>query len=197
MISEKFVLLAALLNLIGSTSYVVATIRGKTKPNRITFFLWAVAPLIAFSAELGEGVGLPALMTFMVGFGPLMVFIASFVNRKAYWKITKLDWVFGGLSLLGLSLWAITRNGNLAILFSITADGLAAAPTVIKSYKFPDTENHLIYTLGAISAAITMLTIKDWSFAHYGFPAYILLVTSLISFLIISKIGRKPAGIAT
>lgn len=191
MLDPKFVLVGALLNLSGSTSYVLATLKGKTKPNRITWILWALAPLIAFAAELNEGVGLRSLMTFMVGFGPLMIVTASFVNKKSFWKLTTFDYVCGGLSVLGLLLWAITRHGNVAIIFSILADGLAAVPTVVKSYKQPQTERAYIFTAGAVSAAITLLTIDKWTLANYGFPLYVLLICTLLASLIRFKIGPK------
>jgi hypothetical protein len=55
--------------------YLRDTLRGTTKPNRVTWLLWAVAPLLAAAVELSEGVGLRALPTFMVGFMPLLVFV--------------------------------------------------------------------------------------------------------------------------
>lgn len=102
MISLNFVYLGAFLNLCGSSKYVYDTLKGKTKPNRISWFLWATAPLIAFAAELNQGVGIRSLMTFMVGFGPLMVVIASFISKKSIWKLSTFDYVCGGLSILGL-----------------------------------------------------------------------------------------------
>jgi len=50
------------------------------------------------------------------------------------------DLICGILSLVGLVLWMITKVGNVAIFFSIVADGLAAVPTLVKAYKYPDTE---------------------------------------------------------
>lgn len=104
MIDERFVIFGALFNLIGGSSYVIATLEGRARPNRVTWFIWAVAPLIAFIAQLTQGVGLRSLMTFMVGFMPLLVFIASFVNKKSYWKLTNFDLFCGFLSLVGLAL---------------------------------------------------------------------------------------------
>jgi hypothetical protein len=184
LLPENAVIAGAVLNLIGSTSYVVATIKGKAKPNRVSWGLWALAPLIAFAAELGQGVGIQSLLTFMVGFGPLMVFIASFVGKKAYWKITKFDWWCGGLSLAALALWAITRDGNVAIFFAILADALAAVPTIAKAYKDPKSESYPVFLFGGISAGITLLTIDNWSFANYGFPAYIFAICALMVGLI-------------
>lgn len=189
MLDPKFVIVGAFFNLFGSLSYVVATLKGKTTPNRVTWFLWALAPLLAFSAQLSKGVGLSSLMTFMVGFGPLMVLSASFINRKSVWKITKFDFTCGVLSILGLLLWALTREGNVAIALSITADAFAALPTIVKSYTSPETEYSQIFLFGAISASITLLTIDNWNFATYGFPLYIFGICLVIFGLVHFKIG--------
>lgn len=191
MISDKFVIFAALLNLWGSLGYANLTLKGKVKPNRVTFSLWALAPLVAFGAQIGEGVGLQSLMTFMVGFGPLLVLIASFLNKESYWQLKKFDYICGGLSIIGLGLWAITGEGNLAIFFAILADGLAALPTVVKSYIAPKTENWFLYFLAVISAIITLLTIDKWTFAYWGFPVYILAICIVITILVKFELGKK------
>ena len=190
MINENFIYLGAALNLVGSTSYVIQTIKGKTKPNRVTWFLWALAPMIAFGAMLGEGVSvLGGLMTFMVGFGPLLVLIASFVNKKSVWKITTFDIVCGILSLVGVGLWFITRTATIAIVFSILADALAGLPTLVKSFKEPETESSLVFFFGAISAAITLLEAKVWDFAYVGFALYIFIICAVIFILVRFKLG--------
>jgi len=105
MIDEKFIIFGAVLSFIGQISYLTNTIGGKVKPNKVTWFFWALIPLVAFAAEIKQGVGLVSLMTFMVGFGPLTIFIASFVNKKSYWKIHPLDIFCGFLSVSGLVMW--------------------------------------------------------------------------------------------
>lgn len=82
MLNENFVILGAVIAAIGSLSYLIDTIKGKAKPNRVTFFLWTLAPMIAFAAEIKQGVGMQSLITFMVGFSPLLIFLASFTNKK-------------------------------------------------------------------------------------------------------------------
>jgi hypothetical protein len=190
-LNENWVILGACLNLIGTSSYAIDTIKGKVKPNKISWLLWAIAPLIAFSAQVSQSFGLISLMTFAVGFGPLVIFISSFINKKAYWKITKFDIVCAGFSVIGLVLWQITKIGNIAILFSLLADGLASVPTILKSYKFPETESWAPFTIGTIGALISLLTVTNWSFGYIAFPIYIMSVNSIISFLIYTKIGKK------
>ncbi len=195
MISENFVYLALVITIIGSLGYLIKTLQGKVQPNRVTWFLWATVPLIAFAAQLDQVEGPQKLLTLFVGLDPLLIFLASFINKKAYWKAEKRDYFFGGLSIIGLVLWLTTGVGNIAILFSIIADLLAAVPTLIKSYRNPETESSIGFVAPAIGSFITILTIKEWDFATYSFPIYILIICSVLSFLIISKIGKKLSPI--
>lgn len=191
MLNENFVIIGTAISAIGGIKYLLETIKGKVKPNKITFFLWALAPLVAFAAEVKQGVGIQSLMTFWMGFGPLLIFIASFFNKKAAWKLNSFDLICGAFSIIGLLFWYITRVGNIAIIFAILADGLAALPTIVKAYKFPQTESGWLYLAGVISALLTLLTIKTWSFAYYGFPTYIVIVSSIIFLLVQFKVGPK------
>ncbi len=184
MIDERFIFLGLLFNVFGTAKYIIATLRGQTKPNRVTFFLWALAPLIAFAAQIHEGVGLSSLMTFIVGFNPLLIFLASFVNKRSVWKLHTLDKVCGALSLVGLGLWLIFQTGEIAILFAIAADALAAIPTVVKSYHEPETENPWPFIAGIVSATVALLTAKVYDFATISFPVYILLICIILVYLI-------------
>jgi hypothetical protein len=113
MLNENFVYIGAALSFLGALSYLIDTLKGKAQPNKVTWFVWALAPLVALWPTLQQGVGVQSLLTFMVGFNPLLIFLASFVNKKAYWKITKLDLTCGALSILGL----VLRKGHQGFLF--------------------------------------------------------------------------------
>lgn len=190
MINQNFIYLGAAISFFGSVGYLTETLKGKVKPNKVTWFLWALAPLIAFVAQVKQGVGLQSLFTFMMGFIPIIIFLASFINKKSYWKIKKLDLVCGGLSIIGLIGWQITKADNIAIIFSIIADLLASWPTIIKSYEHPETENYLIYLGNAIFALITLLTIKVWNFETYSFSLYLFFATLLMTFLIKFRVKK-------
>lgn len=175
MLSENFVWLGLLVGVVGTSSYLIATIKGKVKPNRLSWLILGIAPLVAFAAELQEGVGVRSVMTFWVGFAPLLIFFASFVNRKAYWKLTRFDITCASLSVSALILWALTGSGNIAIALSIAADGLAVLPILVKSWRFPHTEVPWAFMGGMVNSAIAMLVLDRWHFADYAFPLYIFL----------------------
>ncbi len=191
MLHRNFIIIGTLIGAVGSVAYLIDTVKGKVKPNRVSFLLWSIVPFIAFFAQIKQGVGLEALMTFSTGFLPLTVFIASFVNKQAKWKLTWFDLICGILSLVGLVLWMITKVGNVAIFFCIVADGLAAVPTIVKAYKYPDTEIAWPWITTVFGVVLTLLTLSTFTFANCGFILYILVVNILIYALVQFRLGEK------
>jgi hypothetical protein len=190
MISENFVYFAFALSMVGTLSYLVAMLRGKAKPNRVTFLMWALAPLIGFFGQLSEGVGVQSLFTLSVAVGPLAVVALSFFVKQSYWKLGKIDYAFGVLAAIGIILWQVTDNGLYAIVFSILADFLAAIPTLIKSYYHPETENATAFGLSSVASVVTLLTLDNWRFEDYAFSLYILFIGIVFYSLIQFKIGN-------
>ncbi len=187
-INENFVYLGVAIGVLGSLGYLRDTLRGTTQPNRVTWLLWAVAPLLAAAVEFTSGVGLRSLTTFSVGFMPLLIFIASFHNPAAVWKIGRLDYVCGAMSVAGTLGWLATRNGVIAIVAAIVADLLAGIPTLVKSWTDPDTESVNAYLGALINNAILLLTVTVWSTAEVAFPIYIVCIASVE----VGLVGAKP-----
>lgn len=194
MLNSNFIIVGTLIGAAGTVAYLIQTVKGRVKPNRVSFLLWSVIPFIAFSAQISEGVGLEALMTFSTGFLPLTVFIASFANKQAEWKLTRFDLMCGVLSVVGLVLWMITKVGNVAIFFSIVADALAAIPTLVKAYKYPDTEIAWPWIATVVGIILTLLTISNFTFANSGFIIYILVLNTLIYVFVQFRVGVRTDG---
>ncbi|OGK14707.1 hypothetical protein A3C98_03515 [Candidatus Roizmanbacteria bacterium RIFCSPHIGHO2_02_FULL_37_15] len=191
MLNQNLVYVGVTLSAIGALSYLINVIRGKIKPNKVSYFLWSLAPIIAFAAEIKQGVGLQSLMTLSVGIFPLAIFFASYLNRKAYWKLNRFDLTCGALSLIGLVLWQVTKVGNIAIFFSIISDGLAYVPTIAKAYKFPETESAWPWLADSINGLLTLLTITTWNFANFGFPLFFLIISLLVYIPVQFKLGKS------
>ena len=169
------------LSILSGLSYVTATLRGEAKPNRVTWLLWSVAPMIGGFAQLASGVGLSTAVIFASSVMPLCVFLASFKNRNAYWKLETFDYGCGVFSLMAVLLWAITANPVVAIVFSLLSDILAAVPTIRKFVTHPETEDRRSYVLAAAGNLIGLLSIREYSFESVAFNAYLALMT--VSFL--------------
>ncbi len=178
------VIFGAFLGIFGGLAYIRDTLRGVTKPNRMTWLMWGVAPLIGAIASFAAGVTWAVLPVFILGLMPLFVFGASFVNPAAYWKLTSFDYVCGVFSVLALVLWGITREPVVAIIFAILSDVSALVPTLIKAWKHPETESGLAYILGGITSATSFSAIPVYYFAAYAFPGYLVIASLLMVFAI-------------
>lgn len=190
---QYLVLVGAVIQFGGTLSYLKDTLQGRAKPNRVTWLLWTIAPLIATVAALTEGVKWSVLPVFMAGFCPLLVFIASFVNKNAYWKLGILDYWCGFWAILALILWGITKNPTLAVIFSIVSDGCAALPALIKAWQHPETETIAVYATALVSALTSFAAVKTWKLIEIAFPLYLIAANSLIIILILCR-RREPVN---
>ena len=98
---EFIVLIAALATLIAAIAYVRSMFKGQTKPNRVTWLMWTIAPFTAAFASFSSGATWAAVPVLMSGLSPFMILIASFLNKRAYWK----------LSAFGLCLRSLVGSG--------------------------------------------------------------------------------------
>jgi hypothetical protein len=187
MLSPAFAVIAAIINLYSDVLYAADTLRGRNKPNRVTWSLWALAPLIGFASQIREGVGIQAVMTLSVGLAPLLVLAATFHNKQSRWAISSFDILCGIISLIALGTLIVTGNGVASLALSMVADFFAALPTIRKAHTHPESESIFPYVLAAVAACMTLLTIKHWGFAVASFSSYILVINLLIAFLA----GRK------
>jgi hypothetical protein len=185
---EHAVILGALLNMLAGAGYLRDTIRGTTQPNRATFFLWALAPMIAFAAEIGEGVGLASLATFVTGLMPALILLGSFINRgSSHWRLAAFDYICGALSLLAIVLWQVTSSGNVAIAFSILSDFLASCPTIVKAYHSPESETGWTYAVSVVSVSTGIISVSTLNFASLGFPVYYCVCMGTIALLALTR----------
>lgn len=187
MLPEQIIYIGVFIDIIGSFFYLKSIIYGSTKPNLVSWVIWMLAPFIGTFFQIKAGAGLSVLPVFMAGLGPFFVITLSIFNKNAYWKVTTFDITCGLIALAALLLYVFTHNLGISILFAIISDCLAAMPTVVKSWNFPDTENGSIYTAGIIMNILGLFTIKNWIFSIYSFSIYIV----LINFIILFSIYRK------
>ena len=173
--------------LVAAFLYIRSMLKGWAKPNKITWLMWSIAPFIATAAAISNGVGWAVLPVFMSGFLPFLVFGASFFVKKSFWKLSSFDYFCGALSALALILWYVTKDPNMAIVFSIISDGLAAAPTLAKTWQNPETESAWPFIIGIFNAATSVTAATMFSFSELAFPVYLIAINILLVLSIFNK----------
>ena len=185
-------LLGALINVAGTAAYIAETLRGRNKPNRMTFLMWSIAPIIGAAASFVQGVTWATVPVLAAGLCPFAVFLASFVNRNAYWKLGRFDYACGVLSALALVLWWFTNEPMIALVLAIFADAAAGYPTLIKSWKFPETETAIGYVASTVSVATSFLVLQGFNFESVAFPLYLIAMnTALVIGILRGKLRRS------
>ena len=189
---HSLVIISTLLLLWGGYAYFRDTLAGRTKPNRVSWFLWALAPLVSFSAAFSVDADIWASVRVLVGgVVPGVIFLGSFFNRKSYWKLTWFDWFCGGLSLTALLFWQLASSPLIAVLLATAANTFASIPTFIKAWNFPETETRLIYINSFLSAVLIIPAIPVWNIANSAFQISLMLGTGVM----LVAVYRKDLGI--
>jgi hypothetical protein len=182
------VIVSALVSISGASMYVRDTIAGRSKPNRVSWFMWALAPLIGTAAALSAHADAWATTrTFMAGFVPLTIFIASFVNPKSYWKLTVFDLLCGAFSLLALVIWLVIDSPNGAVIFAILADCFALVPSLYKAWRYPETETGATFIAGLAAGLLALPSIPAWNIQNSAFQIYLFFANILLILAIYRK----------
>ncbi len=184
---EYFVIVAAFASLLAAFVYIRSMFKGQTKPNRVTWLMWSIAPFIATAASVSTGVSWAVVPVFMSGLSPFLIFISSFLKKKAYWKISSFDYLCGISAIIALILWYLTKEPNLAIIFAIVSDGSAALPTLAKAWRNPETESAWPFTVGIFSPITSFIVAATWTFSELAFPIYLISINILLVFSVTKK----------
>jgi len=189
---HSLVIISTLLMLWGGYAYFRDTLAGRTKPNRVSWFLWALAPLVSLGAAFSVDADIWASVRVLVGgVVPGVIFLGSFFNRKSYWKLTWFDWFCGGLSLTALLFWQLASSPLIAVLLATAANTFASIPTFIKAWNFPETETRLTFITSFLSAVLIVPAIPVWNIANSAFQIGLMLTTGAL----LVAVYRKTLGI--
>jgi hypothetical protein len=185
-LAHWLVIVSAVLSLSGAFAYIRDMLKGKSTPNLVTWGLWAFAPLIATGAALSADADPWATVRiFMTGFGPILIFFTALFISKSYWKLSSFDYACGAFSIIALVAWLIADSPVLAILLAAVADLFATLPTIIKAWKYPETETFYTYFIGLFTASIVMPAIPIWNIENSAFQIYALLANSALCFIVL------------
>ncbi len=179
------------LALLQTIPYVISILRGHTKPERATFAIWSLVNILIVSSYIASG----ARETIWVGvaymFASITIFLLSFKYGMGGFK--KFDIFCLLLAAVGVVGWLTTSNPVVALYLYIGIKTLGLMPTILKAYRYPNTENILAWTLSAFASTLNLFAISVWIPQIMAFPIYSFLGDSslMIILLMANFQGRK------
>lgn len=191
MIHSNFVFLGVALVLLGNVKYTLATIQGHVQPNRVTWLIWGIAPLISLVAAWADGATATAIISGGFALGSLMVFIASFFSQGQPFKLSALDYLCGILSVAAIAVWVGSGNATVALAFSVLINFTAAAPSIRKAWRAPETEHPLIFGFSLVCTILTFLAVDKYTLTTLAFPLSVFTVNIFMFSFVQFRLGTR------
>jgi len=182
-----FGILAGIVGLGSSLSYVIAILRGHKQPNRVTFWIWFAVSLLVFISFLKSGGTTVWLqLTFMSG--PLMIAVLSLRYGEGA-GLTRLDKGVVALSVVSIPLWIGLRSifGDTpaaavpVLLLNLFANFLGGVPTYLKVWHRPETEDKLAWILCVGSVVTNLFAVREWGVPDLVWNGYMICSAGFIA----------------
>ena len=146
---KEFFAVAALVVSIGANiPYIIDILKGKAKPERISWLLWTLLGLTYyFSAVFADGA---KLFTFGELIGPVIIFVLAL--KYGVGGKSKFDLVSLAIALIAFALLFIVEGVLAGLVLALIIDGIGATLTIRKLLLDPTSESRSFWLLGAVAS---------------------------------------------
>jgi hypothetical protein len=166
-----FAIGGGILELIGGPFYLYDILKGHTKPQRTTWFIWTVEGMIALFASLQLGAHWSLVFVALNAIGNLAVFLLSLKYGEGGWLwIDKLALI---VSVIGFGVSLAVRSPVIALAGVILADFAGLVPTLIKTYHEPDSETSVTWFAIGTAALLGVFAVGNHRLSLLAYPLYI------------------------
>ena len=173
-----FGVLALLVNLLGYIPYVHDIVKGRVKPQRITWGIWAALSSVVFANQVTNGGGWSVYFFGSSALVTSLVFILSL--RRGTGGSSRTDRMLLVAAIILFVYWLFSRDTRYTTLIAILIDALGALPTILKAYNSPRSETYPQWVMAGVGGALSLLAIAKTDYILYMYPLYIVLVNALI-----------------
>lgn len=166
--------------------YVVSIFRGKTKPNRATWWIWAFMGLVLALSYKFSGAENTLWVPYVEFVGPFIIAILSVKYGEGGLKNkTDLLCMFG--AIISIILWIIFDNPVIALVTNLAVDSFAVIPTIRKSYLRPEGEDFWAWFGTGLADSLNMFAVEKFTFAILIYPIYMLLSDLIIILILLFR----------
>ncbi len=154
--------------------YIRDIFRGKTKPERGSWLIWTVLGSIAFFSQLAKGASYSLILAGIQALGDALVFFLGI--KYGIGGLVKRDKIALVAAGIGLVLWYLTSEAAIALFLVIVIDGIGGVLTILKSYKYPETETLSTWVLTCIAGFLAIISVGSFNPILLAFPIYIFFI---------------------
>ena len=168
---EKEILtsIGIIITLIGYAAYITSIFRGNTKPHPFSWIIWASLTTIAFFAQISDGAGPGAWITFTTAFMSFVIVALAYIKSE-HQNITKSDWITFILAMTSIPLWLITDTPLWSVLLITIIDALGFYPTFRKSWHNPYDELSFHYIIAGLKFIFSLIALENFTVITALYP---------------------------
>jgi hypothetical protein len=181
-------LLSGVVSLAGVIPYLLATYKGTTRPNVVTWFTWTLLNIINTAAACSDGAWQTALYAGAATIGTGLIVI--FGLRHGVKKYTTFDIACQVIALLGIPLWLTTAQPALAIGLLLIVDFAGGLPTLRHAWQAPHEETWQTFVASLVAGVLILISLERYDFIAIALPLYIFLFDLAIIITIFYR--RRP-----
>ena len=173
---ELFGIAALALSLGANIPYIIETIKGHVKPERISWLLWTLLGLTYyFSALFADGA---TLFTFGELIGPVIIFLLAL--KFGVGGRSRFDLISLTVALIAFALLFVVEGILIGLLLALIIDGIGAMLTIRKLLIDPSSESKWFWGIGAMSGMLAVLSLTTYNVETLLFPVYVILLSSFV-----------------
>ncbi len=187
MIVELFGYLSGVAILLSFVPYTIDILKGRTRPERISWLIWGLLGSVFFFSQLAKGGTYSNILAGVQTIGDFFIFLLAI--KYGIGGFMKRDIIGFAGALLGLFLWYITKEAAIALFLAIFVDAIGTGLTVVKSYELPETENITAWLLTFLGGLFACVAVGSFDLILLALPIYICLAS--LSILTAIGIGRR------
>lgn len=165
--------LAGVLALLAAIPYIRDIIRGRTKPNRVSWFIWVLLQAIALLSQLAEGGRDSVLLSGGDLIASAIILVLAFYKGESKWHWIDKAALLG--AAVGLSIWYFFNQPVLALLITVFIDFCGVVPTLRKAYAEPYSETLSTWLIVGVGGVCSILAVGKFDRSLLLYPVYLTL----------------------
>ena len=178
--------LILVLSILRFTPYVLSTVFGKTRPNRFTWFLFALLSFLLYTNGFlhSQGESLNIILGNLIGCS--LIFFLSL--KKGVGSVPNIIiWIVFSISFLYSSMNSYISS-TIFNLVCISMSLIGFSGTFKKAYDDPQSEDKISWIFYFISCLLNLFTLNSFEFESLIYPLYLFSTSIIMIYLIyISK----------
>lgn len=183
----KLGVIAGCISVLAFIPYISSILKGKTRPNRVTWWIWSALGILLFFSYRSAGATDTLWVAINYIISPLLIAFLSI--RFGEGRMSRLDSVCVAGAAIATLLWFASGSPRFALLCYIGIDFLGLLPTIKKTWEHPSQEENLSWFLMVIANTVNIFASNNYDFYILLYPVYMVLSGGLILSL---SLRRKP-----